>query len=329
MVLGGLSFPDIRHLSKANSTSAYWTFSGGASLASSKMPGAVDIRSGNPQEVTTAQLAVPIYGLGHYLSSVSLSFQYVAGYTPPAGTHVSGSTLQILLVDATSGATLTQIYQSPVLDAYSYDDFTTYSPPINVSASGLQVPNWLPVAVEFRFTNNDRNLQLALLDPVDLHVRVGWSSNQAPPPPGPPPPPPSNITRPATNAAAVMRGPLLYALPLAERNSVVRTWQPFSNVDLDINSNSTWNYALDLSQQLTFQARGAPAAQPFNISAYPGVILAAGRRLANWTSALSAANEPPVSPVDCGSSGVCGDAEQLVLVPYGSTDLRMSALPWL
>ena len=53
--------------------------------------------------------------------------------------------------------------------------------------------------------------------------------------------------RPATNAAAVVRGSLLFTLPLAPIATVVRTWAPFNNTDLALNTTTPWRFALDLA----------------------------------------------------------------------------------
>ena len=43
-----------------------------------------------------------------------------------------------------------------------------------------------------------------------------------------------------TNAIAVTRGPLLYAMRLEETSKVVRTWQPFGNADLAFATTTAW-----------------------------------------------------------------------------------------
>ena len=87
----------------------------------------------------------------------------------------------------------------------------------------------------------------------------------------------------ATNAATVLRGALVYSLQLVEEFSSIKQWcpppptftsrfrfrarlstgpffrEPFLNHDYNINTPSTWNYALDLSDPdaLTFERAGA------------------------------------------------------------------------
>ena len=53
-----------------------------------------------------------------------------------------------------------------------------------------------------------------------------------------------------TNAAVVRRGPLLFAQELKEEQSVVKTWAPLNNTDINITVDDVgrpWNYALELA----------------------------------------------------------------------------------
>ncbi len=52
------------------------------------------------------------------------------------------------------------VYTSPVLDAWSFDNYKGYSPPATVSLSNLGIPNTQPLLVQLQFTNNARNLQV-------------------------------------------------------------------------------------------------------------------------------------------------------------------------
>ena len=59
--------------------------SGGASFVGSRQSGYEDVRSGGPGENSTVTVMHPLAGAGHFIERVSLSFRYVAGYTPPPG----------------------------------------------------------------------------------------------------------------------------------------------------------------------------------------------------------------------------------------------------
>jgi hypothetical protein len=140
-----------------------------------------------------------------------------------------------------------------------------------------------------------------------------------------------------TNALTVTRGPLVYALQLAEEATQVKQWQPFGNVDLAFSTPSVWNYALvaDPSkpeEAMTFErVTPVPPAGVFNASAPPMRIRAKGVALPRWRETYKAAAEPPPSPVDMaahGAVGKAGEAVDVMLVPYGATELRMAAMPW-
>jgi len=153
-------------------------------------------------------------------------------------------------------------------------------------------------------------------------------------------PPPSGMS-PGTRAAAVVRGPLLFALRLAETETVVKMWPTFNNTDIDIKTQTPWNVALKLkgtgampsTEGLTFvrsAGGGANCELPFNTSNYFGWITAPATTLPGWIEATNAASEPPPSPVDCAKvKGGCGASSTVVLVPYGATNLRVAALPWI
>merc|ERR1719469_566099 len=193
---------------------------GGANTAASKKQGVTDVRSGNPGEVTTATVGHAIESAGHYITNVDFTYQYVAGY----GVDGVATTLSLVLVDSVTGLDLQTVYESPPLADYSFDQFVGYSPLIVAHASDLKINSPHAMLMVLRFQNNQRNAQI----PLDtLNISVAWSSKLAPGPHDPP----SSYTIPPTNAAAVLRGALLYALPLQEEESIVKVWQPFNNTD--------------------------------------------------------------------------------------------------
>ena len=138
----------------------------------------------------------------------------------------------------------------------------------------------------------------------------------------------------ATNAAAVVRGSLLFTLPLTPIATVVRTWAPFNNTDLALRTVTPWKFALNLSDgnELRFfpNQEAFNASLPFGLSKYFGVIQAQGVSLGTWNVSKQAAEEPPPSPINCSSmQRHCGQSMPLTLVPYGATNLRMSGFPYL
>jgi hypothetical protein len=59
------------------------------------------------------------------------------------------------------------------------------------------------------------------------------------------------------------------------------------------------------------------------------VIHGTARSVRSWTYAQDgSAQPPPQSPVDCSQPNACGPAVPVVLVPYGTTHLRMTEMPY-
>ena len=311
--------------------------SGGASFVGSRQSGYEDVRSGGPGENSTVTVMHPLAGAGHFIERVSLSFRYVAGYTPPPGQTKKGSQVQVLLLDSETSQTLAVGATSEPLDQYSFDNFKGYSPPVIIDASGLRIPNSKPVLVALKLINNERNIQIQLDHAGGLNASVFWSTDVGPDPIVPPTP----FLLPPTNGAAVVRGPLLFAL---HPNEDVKVAQAYNKslparsqaVDYEIGTSDTWNYALDLSaaakselQFVNTASAGWSAKLPFSTTEYPFYIRAKARQLPAWGywEGSKITDPPPGSPV--AGSTAAADIVELKLVPFGGTNIRISVFPWL
>ena len=134
------------------------------------------------------------------------------------------------------------------------------------------------------------------------------------------------------DSISVERGPLVYSLGLKENWKPLRPF-PFQpkgekKYDYGVFPESRWNYALQMDEKdpmksLTFQ--GEPlVGDPFGSGSSPVSVLAMGKMLPDWQASQGAALPPPQSPVTSSSPD-----ESLVLVPYGTTRLRVTAFPVL
>jgi hypothetical protein len=136
-------------------------------------------------------------------------------------------------------------------------------------------------------------------------------------------------------AATVHRGALAYALHLEENITITRSYGWGEARDLIVtqptNTTISWNSALVLDPtspvtSLSFSRVGPVPEVPFSSTVQSNVITGVVRAMPNWGFAPDgSAAPPPMSPVDCSN---CGPLAKGIFVPFGSTHLRMTELPW-
>jgi len=132
-------------------------------------------------------------------------------------------------------------------------------------------------------------------------------------------------------AIAVERGPLVYALKMGEDWRRVHAASPFRELphgDWEVYPTTPWNYALDvapatLDEDIVFHAR--PMGEtPFSSEGSPVTANVRGKRLPEWGMENGAAADVPLSPVLSEEN-----LEELTLIPYGCTNLRITEFPVL
>ena len=133
----------------------------------------------------------------------------------------------------------------------------------------------------------------------------------------------------------VHRGPLLYALRPASDVQVQPPADPaHPNIrgrQVHVSSNASWAYAID-PKSLQFQAtnHGVVPEIPFDDVAPPAVsIMAKGRLVPEWAAGktVSGGTGTPLLPHSPLNS--THPLEDIVLVPYGATNIRISVFPQL
>ena len=119
------------------------------------------------------------------------------------------------------------------------------------------------------------------------------------------------------NSISVMRGPLVFSLPIEERWDKLR--QRGLTADWAVYGQSPWNYALPSADDI--KVKEHPIAMNAFAKASPPVTLeVAGTQVKNWRSADGFADSIPVEVK-------AGDSKTLELAPYASTKLRITAFP--
>jgi hypothetical protein len=145
---------------------------------------------------------------------------------------------------------------------------------------------------------------------------------------------PVKISHWINDSVAVTRGPLVFSLLIEEEKMSTQSFLDDQFHTHEIRPASAWNYALLLAGSPTpaidtTVAETMPA-QPFKAADAPVrlQLKALKTDLGNWGKCRedfpARAVELPQSPVE-----VTGDVETITLVPYGSTEIRITQFPWV
>ncbi|MGY4386525.1 hypothetical protein ACVWYN_003580 [Pedobacter sp. UYP24] len=141
---------------------------------------------------------------------------------------------------------------------------------------------------------------------------------------------PMNIStsKQVNNAVSIERGPLVYALKIKPSVKNVKEFAVKGFYETEITPASPWNYGLligngKLNDQFTVVKKQMPQ-NPFIQEETPIQLKVKAKQIANWGMDYSkmAAFDVPFSPLASGAK-----TEEILLVPYGSENIRLSVFP--
>lgn len=138
------------------------------------------------------------------------------------------------------------------------------------------------------------------------------------------------ISRWAENSAGIERGPLVYALKMQENWVEVKS-EKHPHSFWEVRSESPWNFLLSSKslhpENFRFEEQEQLATYPWNIENAPSKLLVEAFRIDSWVPYRNSAGKIPAPNNYRSTEGMT--AQEITLIPYGCTTLRIAQFPVL